>query len=84
MCSISAYVNISARHDGGCPPRQNPALQAFVAAHLLRHGRLVRDRHGSRGLYGLVAQILSRPRRSFFRAKATVFATDILVGRRTC
>ena len=36
MCSIQTYVNVCARHYAGQPPRQNHALQAFVAATLLR------------------------------------------------
>ena len=83
MCSISAYVNICARHYAGQPPSQNPALQAFVAAHMLRHR-----------LFGIetvtAAAVCTGSSRNLVKAALTVLqsendslVTDILVGRRT-
>src|SRR6516225_10794850 len=38
MCPISKYVNSRARHCAGRLPKPNHALQAFIAAQLLREG----------------------------------------------
>ena len=40
MCTITAHVNDRLHHHYGRSPKRNPALQAFVAAQMLREGWL--------------------------------------------
>ena len=84
MCSIQTYVNVCARHYAGQPPRQNHALQAFVAATMLRKREFGIDTITAAAVCtGSSRDACESRARSFSRARTTSLVTDILVGRCT-
>ncbi len=83
MCSIQTYVNVCARNYGGQPPRQNHALQAFVAAHMLRHGLLGIDTITAAAVCTGSSRALVKSALVILQSENASLVTDILVGRCT-
>ena len=83
MCSISAYVNVVARHYGGCPPKQNPSLRALVAATLLRKGEFGVNTVTAAAVCTGSSRNLVKAALIVLQAEDDSLVTDVLVGRRT-
>ena len=83
MCVIQTYVNRKARYCAGRSPKPNYALQAFVAASLLREHALGIDTITAAALCTGSSRSLVKSALVVLQAEKPDLVADILVGRRT-